>query len=112
MDKSEESKNGEVQKQQIVSMAQFDCHNCGKKMMARMPVMRVMNAVDVTVIACTHERPSRCGSCGASFLPLVVDVNDKLQIKLVWRQVQLKESIGPSKQSFADTDLKIGGTKQ
>jgi len=87
--------NGEVEQlaqQSTVPVSQFKCGTCQNDMMARLPTMRVFNFPEASGVVMSHERMSKCPSCGTVYVPLIKSVKQTGEIELVWKAVQTQET--------------------
>jgi hypothetical protein len=64
------------------------CQVCAKEMTFIMPVPRIFNEVDVSVLAIAHP-PSKCPYCGTIHLPLIRGISEEGAFQLTWRDVKV-----------------------
>ena len=94
----------EEQQQKLVSMAEFECGKCHGKIIVRMPKMEVVNRLSFSEVIFSHERPSKCPSCGELYLPLLSGISEKLELKLVWKMMP---QVGSDKSTLSDQVTKL-----
>ncbi len=67
------------------------CQVCGKEMVYIVPVPRIFNDIDVSVVAFAHP-PSKCQQCTAIHVPLVAGTNTEGGIDFVWKLAKASRS--------------------
>ena len=71
------------------TVCRFNCV-CGKEISTRPPVTRIINYPEFSGVIVTHERITRC-ECGLAYLPVVLTLSEKGEIRLVWKRLKLKD---------------------
>ena|ERR1700690_3032104 len=67
------------------------CTACGSKMNYTLPIPRIFNAIDVSIISYVHNRPDICPSCKAMFLPVISGIDVNGCTEFVWKGVSGKK---------------------
>jgi hypothetical protein len=80
------------------------CQACQKEMPFVMPMPRIFNEVDVSVLAIAHP-PSRCPHCQAIHLPLIHGISAEGVFELTWKLAKINRGpIIPGSDSTALRD--------
>ena len=70
---------------------QGKCYACRKEMTFIIPVPRIFNEIDVSVIAVAHP-PSRCPNCTAIHIPLIAGINQEGGIDFTWQLAKMQRA--------------------
>jgi hypothetical protein len=85
--------------------ARFKCQNCQEEIVVKIPRPRILNSIDVTVIAFAHEKLDKCPNCGTAYTFAVSHFNSHGYMIPTWAKVETKQSslIAPTEKNVKET---------
>lgn len=75
-----------------ILVAEFPCQTCSQKIRARIPAMHISNHPTVSSLMFTHEQATKCSGCDSVYLPVLAGVTKELQLKIIWKKLQTRQS--------------------
>lgn len=103
---TEENNNNQGQTEvkmlpELPQAARFTCVTCQEKMVVKIPRPRILNTIDVTVIAFAHERMEKCPKCQSVYVFAISHFTGEGSMVPTWAKVETKQSslIAPTDQN-------------
>lgn len=77
---------------QLAQMAKIVCLKCKEEFIVRIPIPRIINALDFTTIIFVHENFDKCPNCGQVYAFNIPHITNEGQFGMTWIPLQTEQS--------------------